>query len=317
MQKLLYPVLFHKKAGQEVDAERDLVDGAPSVWMTSATLTQAIQKMVGDTAPDNLVHAKRHYAKRSDDQDPDSAPPTARTMVLPRMKVVKAAGLHKTVPRLQQVFVDTANVDKLSLLTDVLSSSSSNKAMVFCNTASACRAVEYALREARLEGCISYHGDLPSTIRNDNLRQFRDDSDTNILVCTDLAARGIDVPAVDHVVMFDFPLNALDYLHRSGRTARGVANSGRQAKVTALVTKRDKVLANAIERAVQRGEPLDGLSSRKTDYLPGGRLDGFHNHSKNRNSSSSSSQNKAYKATTSPRNKKTRPKDTTARKKRR
>lgn len=74
--------------------------------------------------------------------------------------------------------------------------------------------------------------------------------------------------------MFDFPLNALDYLHRSGRTARGVTDptTSGHGKVTALVTKRDKVLATAIETAVLKGEPLDGLSSRKSDYLPGGRL---------------------------------------------
>ena len=76
------------------------------------------------------------------------------------------------------------------------------------------------------------------------------------------------------MVMFDFPLNALDYLHRSGRTARGVADETThgKGKVTALVAKRDKVLATAIENAVLKGEPLDGLSSRKSDYLPGGRL---------------------------------------------
>lgn len=99
-----------------------------------------------------------------------------------------------------------------------------------------------------------------------------------IMVCTDIAARGLDVPEVDHVVMFDFPLNPIDYLHRAGRTARGInqqnkdggigrAGSGR---VSALVAKRDRVLAMAIENAVQRGEPLDGLSSRKTDYMQGG-----------------------------------------------
>ena len=68
--------------------------------------------------------------------------------------------------------------------------------------------------------------------------------------------------------MFDFPLNAMDYLHRSGRTARGTG----LGKVTALVAKRDKVLATAIEQAVVRGEALDGLSSRKSDYQPGARL---------------------------------------------
>jgi superfamily II DNA/RNA helicase len=76
------------------------------------------------------------------------------------------------------------------------------------------------------------------------------------------------------VVMFDFPLNALDYLHRSGRTARGVLGDRQgNGRVTALVSKRDKVLANGIENAVSAGEPLDGLSSRKSDYLPGGRID--------------------------------------------
>lgn len=56
--------------------------------------------------------------------------------------------------------------------------------------------------------------------------------------------------------------------HRSGRTARGAG----KGKVTALVTKRDRVLAAAIEQAVLRGEPLDGLSSRKSDYQPGARF---------------------------------------------
>lgn len=54
--------------------------------------------------------------------------------------------------------------------------------------------------------------------------------------------------------------------HRSGRTARGAG----QGKVTALVAKRDRVLATAIQQAVLRGDTLDGLSSRKSDYGPGG-----------------------------------------------
>ena len=288
LQQLLYPVLYHQRpsvGAANIDPVKDLVPDAPAVWLTSATMTQAIQTMIGDSSGEK-VSARKHYTKPPQQQQleeekaannknrPHTQPPKLPPIVLPPMKVLRAAGLHKTVPRLQQVFVDTANVDKLSLLTDVLSSGSHSKTMVFCNTASSCRAVEYALQEARLD-CLSYHGDLHSKARSDNWEQFRNDDASDILVCTDLAARGLDVPAVDHVVMFDFPLNALDYLHRSGRTARGVAGGGVKAKVTALVSKRDKVLANAIERAVQRGEPLDGLSSRRTDYLPGGRLDGF------------------------------------------
>jgi superfamily II DNA/RNA helicase len=120
-------------------------------------------------------------------------------------------------------------------------------------------------------------------MRSENLKRFRAAGKKNcdnalaeeprVLVCTDLAARGLDVPQVDHIVMFDFPLNALDYLHRSGRTARGVGGDRTgNGRVTALISKRDKVLANAIEQAVLRGDTLDGLSSRKSDYLPGARL---------------------------------------------
>ena len=71
----------------------------------------------------------------------------------------------------------------------------------------------------------------------------------------DIASRGRAVPNVDHVVMFDFPLNPIDYLHRAGRTARGMSSGSKkgagakrgEGKVTALVTKRDRVLAAAIE----------------------------------------------------------------------
>ncbi|OEU22041.1 P-loop containing nucleoside triphosphate hydrolase protein, partial [Fragilariopsis cylindrus CCMP1102] len=196
----------------------------------------------------------------------------------PPMKIISTPGLHKAVPRLEQVFVDVGNTDKISLLLDVIASQRAKATIVFCNTASAVRATQYALAEARIES-LGYHGDLNSNTRSENLKKFRkiasDDSkkvdnfdNNNILVCTDLASRGLDIPQVDSVVMFDFPLNAMDYLHRSGRTARGVG----KGRVTALVAKRDKVLATGIEQAVLRGETLDGISSRKSDYKPGARF---------------------------------------------
>lgn len=266
LARLLHPILYHQNSGNP-EPETDLVPSAPSVWLTSATMTQSIQRMIGDTS--ESVQAKRHYVKRGEDGTADAKESGGSSLVLPRMKVLKAPGLHKVVPKLEQVFVDVGNINKLSLLVDLVCSESNNKqTLVFCNTANSCRAVEYALAEARTS-CLSYHGDLNSIARAENLQKFREGSN-QILVCTDLAARGLDVPTVEHVIMFDFPLNALDYLHRSGRTARGM-NEG---KVTAMVTKRDKVLATAIERAVQRGESLDGLSSRKSDYQLGGRLHG-------------------------------------------
>lgn len=80
------------------------------------------------------------------------------------------------------------------------------------------------------------------------------------MICTDLAARGLDFSCeIDHVVNFDFPSNPVDYLHRTGRTAR----AGAKGRVTSLVAKRDRVLADRIRWALQHNEPLDQLSSQK------------------------------------------------------
>ncbi|KAJ1718784.1 hypothetical protein LPJ53_006314 [Coemansia erecta] len=70
-----------------------------------------------------------------------------------------------------------------------------------------------------------------------------------IMVCTDLASRGLDTTCVRHVVLFDFPTTAADYLHRAGRTAR----AGKRGKVTALVGKNDRRLADQIRLAVRQG----------------------------------------------------------------
>lgn len=280
LQQLLHPLLYKSKGNVKEDTAP--VEGAPAVVLTSATMTQAVSKLIAGSR-DGAMGARRHHVKQSSTEETDQQ---KQTVTLPKMKVIKAPGLHKAVPRLQQVFVDVGNVDKLTLLSDVVHSGGRGAAVkksdtdsnaltiVFCNTVASARAAEHALTEAGLS-CFSYHGELNSLARRESLKQFRaagqseEDQENAILVCTDLAARGLDVPEVDHVVMFDFPLNALDYLHRAGRTARGVAGERKgNGRVTALVAKRDRVLATAIENAVQRGDPLDGLSSRKSDYIP-------------------------------------------------
>ena len=84
------------------------------------------------------------------------------------------------------------------------------------------------------------------------------------MVCTDLAARGLDIPGrVDRVINFDFPLNPVDYLHRTGRTAR----AGSNGSVVSVLSKKDRVLAARIERALETKQPLDELSADK-DVLP-------------------------------------------------
>lgn len=283
LREILYPLLYtetpvvpEQSDGRNIQPP-PMKETAPRIVMTSATMTQTIQKLLGDNPKTSKlgVSAKKLHGNKS-----STSGSYANKLMLPPMRILSAPGLHKAIPRLDQIFVDVGSTDKISLLVDVISSQKTGATIVFCNTAASVRAVQYALAESRIE-TLAYHGELNSAARSENLKNFRkgaataghlldedDESHPNILVCTDLAARGLDIPQVDHVVMFDFPLNAMDYLHRSGRTARG---SGR-GKVTALVAKRDRVLATAIEQSVTRGEPLDGLSSRKSDYQPGARF---------------------------------------------
>lgn len=189
----------------------------------------------------------------------------------PKTRFLQSQDAHRSLPTLRHVMLDTKGGDKVQLLLDVCSASrqKGERVIVFCNTVQSCRAVEHAMREVALPA-LSYHGEMHSEDRAASLEKFKA-GEGNFLVCTDIASRGLDMPFVEHVVMFDFPLNPIEYLHRSGRTAR----MGAKGRVTSLLTKRDRVLAQAIQTAVAKGLPLDSLSSRKRDYEQGGKLSGL------------------------------------------
>ncbi|KAH9616975.1 hypothetical protein KSS87_012792 [Heliosperma pusillum] len=171
---------------------------------------------------------------------------------------LRTSTLHKKVASARHDFIKLAGSEnKLEVLLQVLepSLSKGNKVMVFCNTLDSSRAVDHFLGENQIY-TVNYHGEVPAEQRVENLKKFKsEDGDCPTLVCTDLAARGLDLD-VDHVIMFDFPKNSVDYLHRTGRTAR----MGAKGKVTSLVTKRDVPLATRIEEAMKKNESLESLS---------------------------------------------------------
>mmetsp|Transcript_25634 Transcript_25634/g.53694 ORF Transcript_25634/g.53694 Transcript_25634/m.53694 type:complete len:177 (+) Transcript_25634:575-1105(+) len=94
-------------------------------------------------------------------------------------------------------------------------------------------------------------------MRADNFKRFRE-GEAAVLVTTDVAARGLDNLDVAHVVQFDFPKNAADYLHRCGRTAR----AGKSGTVYSLVTKHDTELVRAIRGAHSAGEDIVQAAER-------------------------------------------------------
>ncbi len=98
------------------------------------------------------------------------------------------------------------------------------------------------------------HGDMDQRSRSNTLQGFKD-NDITLLVASDVAARGLDIPAVSHVFNFDVPIHAEDYVHRIGRTGR----AGREGAAFTLVTKRDAKYVEAITKLITREiEWLDG-----------------------------------------------------------
>jgi ATP-dependent RNA helicase DDX49/DBP8 len=89
---------------------------------------------------------------------------------------------------------------------------------------------------------VSLHSKLPQRDRNANLSQFRA-GEAQVLVATDVASRGLDIPDVGLVINYDVPHNPDDYIHRVGRTAR----AGRKGESVTLVGQRDVALILAIE----------------------------------------------------------------------
>ena len=118
--------------------------------------------------------------------------------------------------------------DKHPLLFNVLDQIDFHKAhtktVVFCNTVQSCRSTAWTLEERYGEDKVdSLSGAIPANQRAQVWKRFADPaSETKVLVCTDLSARGLDTEISD-VVMFDVPRNIEDFIHRAGRTARAEA----------------------------------------------------------------------------------------------
>jgi superfamily II DNA/RNA helicase len=117
-----------------------------------------------------------------------------------------------------------------------------NNAIVFCNRK---RDVDVVAKSLAKHGfdAAPIHGDLDQSVRMKTLEKFRS-GELKILVASDVAARGLDVPSVSHIFNFDVPIHADDYVHRIGRTGR----AGRSGHAYMLASHRDGKYIEAIEK---------------------------------------------------------------------
>lgn len=113
------------------------------------------------------------------------------------------------------------------------------------------------------DSILLYHSGVPLKQRAEVLTRLRNDEGSGlIMICTDAASRGIDLPDVSHVIQADFAPSAIDFVHRVGRTGR----AGRSGTVTSLYCQGDTPLVDAIRDAVLSGRPVEGAFSRKRSF---------------------------------------------------
>jgi ATP-dependent RNA helicase DeaD len=135
--------------------------------------------------------------------------------------------------KLTQVYYDILSHLKFSLLTHLLKHEHGGLVMVFCNTR---RNVEFVSNNLVCNGIKAegIHGGLSQQKRESIMNHFHDRS-VFVLVCTDVAARGLDIKGVSHIYNYDMPKETNEYIHRIGRTAR----AGKEGKVINLLSQND------------------------------------------------------------------------------
>jgi ATP-dependent RNA helicase DeaD len=125
------------------------------------------------------------------------------------------------VSLLKQIYYDVRDMEKFSLLVHLLKNEDAHLVMIFCNTR---RNVDFVARNLKANGVAAQaiHGGMEQNKRQRVLKGF-DNAKVNVLVCTDVAARGLDIKGVSHIYNYDLPKDHRDYVHRIGRTARAGA----------------------------------------------------------------------------------------------
>ncbi|MEL6420804.1 MAG: DEAD/DEAH box helicase, partial [Pseudomonadota bacterium] len=172
-----------------------------------------------------------------------------------RIEVARQATASETIEQGVVMFKgsrrDREAKEKRDLLRQLIDSEGEKctNAIIFCNRKTDVDIVAKSLAKHGYNAS-PIHGDLDQSQRTKTLDAFRDGS-LRILVASDVAARGLDVPSVSHVFNYDVPSHAEDYVHRIGRTGR----AGREGKAMMICVPRDEKNFAAIERLIQKEIP--------------------------------------------------------------
>ncbi|MDF9809863.1 ATP-dependent RNA helicase DeaD [Aurantimicrobium minutum] len=172
-----------------------------------------------------------------------------------------------TSSTITQRYLMVAYPQKVDALTRILEVENFEGMIIFTRTKNETETLAEKLR-ARGYSAMAINGDVPQATRERTVDQLKSGK-LDILVATDVAARGLDVERISHVVNFDIPIDTESYVHRIGRTGR----AGRSGAAISFVTPRESRLLNAIERATR--QPLTQMQLPSVDDVNVTRLARF------------------------------------------
>lgn len=166
--------------------------------------------------------------------------------------------------------------EKNDRLLELLKNTDGDKIIVFCNQKRTCDRLEDLLYDSRLNAA-SLHGDKTQAARDTVINAFKVGR-KNILIATDVAARGLDVENVKMVINYDFPRNIEDYVHRIGRTARGNSSeglaysfftredSGNARKFVEILKQTNQIVPDELSNMASRGGNYSGSSRYRSTF---------------------------------------------------
>ena len=174
---------------------------------------------------------------------PDPIAKLAKRYMKPDAKLVSVKKSSLTVSKIEQSYFMINNKHRLEALCRLLDLDNPSSAIIFCRTK---RGVDELVQELQSKGYMveGMHGDMTQAHRLTTLSKFKEGT-LNLLIATDVAARGIDVDGVTHVFNYDLPQDVESYVHRIGRTGR----ANREGTAYSLVTPKDFSMLKQIRKS--------------------------------------------------------------------
>ena len=175
-------------------------------------------------------------------------------------KEISVAPPSSVADTVVQKLIYTEQKNKRLMLREFLANEEVSNAVIFCNRK---RDIGILYRSLLKHGfnAAELHGDLPQSSRTSTLNKFKS-GDIQLLIASDVAARGLDIADLSHVVNFDVPSNAEDYVHRIGRTGR----AGKKGNAFTFVTSEDQKYIEAITALIKK--PIETLKDYNKQNTP-------------------------------------------------